>query len=146
MPKTLTWAKKTPKNRYQQNLMVFLLMTKIINETAFAKILKKGRLKHIISKRNKLPEKEYIRRHDWVGRVINWKLLKLLNFEEKEPWYAHGPIFIAEIQTYHPTKAIRSEWWKLAKFMNIAVSADHRGAQKETEQIDKHLNHAGQVI
>ena len=31
-------------------------------------------VKHIVSECSKLAQKEYKRRHDWIGRRIHWKI------------------------------------------------------------------------
>ena len=41
-------------------------------------------INHIISKYIKLVQKEYKKRHDWVGSVINWELCKKFKFEHKK--------------------------------------------------------------
>ena len=38
--------------------------------------------------------KEYKTRHNWFGKVINWKLYKILKFDQAD--YAHKPESIIE--------------------------------------------------
>ena len=38
-------------------------------------------INHIQSECNKLAEREYKTRHDWVGKVIHWELRKKLKFD-----------------------------------------------------------------
>ena len=38
-------------------------------------------IKYIKSERSKLARKEYKTRHDWVGKVIHWKLCKKFKFD-----------------------------------------------------------------
>ena len=53
-------------------------------------------INHIISKCNKLAQKEYKTRHDWVGKVIHWELCKELKFDHTNKWYKHKPESILE--------------------------------------------------
>ena len=47
-------------------------------------------INHIISECNKLAQKEYKTRHDWVGKVIYWELCKKLKFDHTNKWYMHN--------------------------------------------------------
>ena len=38
-------------------------------------------INHIISECSKLAQKEYKARHDWVGKVIHWKMYKKFKFD-----------------------------------------------------------------
>ena len=38
---------------------------------------------------NKLAQKEYKTRHNWVETVIHWKLCKKLKFDHTTTWYMH---------------------------------------------------------
>ena len=38
-------------------------------------------INHIISEPNKLVQKEYQTRHNWVGKVIHWELCKKFRFK-----------------------------------------------------------------
>ena len=42
-----------------------------------------------VSECNKLAQKEYNSRHDWVGEVIHWELFKSLKFGHEDQWYEH---------------------------------------------------------
>ena len=53
-------------------------------------------INHIISKCNKLAQKEYKTRYDWVGKVIKWELCKELKFDHTNKWYMHNPESILE--------------------------------------------------
>ena len=54
---------------------------------------------HIISKCNKLVQKEYKTRYDWVGKVIHWELFKKLKFDLMKKWYMHNPESFLENET-----------------------------------------------
>ena len=45
---------------------------------------------------NKLTQKEYKSRHDWVGKVIHWELSKKLNLDNTIKWYIHKPESVLE--------------------------------------------------
>ena len=53
-------------------------------------------LKHIVSEHNKLAQKVYKTRHDWVGKVINWEMYKKLKFDHTRKWYIHNPASVLE--------------------------------------------------
>ena len=53
-----------------------------------------------ISECNKLAQKEYKTRHDWVGKVINWQLCKKLKFDHTNKWYMHNPESVQEDETH----------------------------------------------
>ena len=46
---------------------------------------------HIVSGCSKLAQKEYKRRHDNLGKIVNWKLARKCNFEAEDKWYEHEP-------------------------------------------------------
>ena len=46
-------------------------------------------INHIISECNKLAQKEYKARHDWVGKVIHWEMCKNFLFDPANKWYMH---------------------------------------------------------
>ena len=41
---------------------------------------------HIVSGCSKLPQKEYKRRHDNLGKIVHWKLGRKCNFEAGDKW------------------------------------------------------------
>ena len=51
---------------------------------------------HMISECSKLAQKEYKTRHDWVGKVINWKMYKRFKFDHTNKWYMHNPASVQE--------------------------------------------------
>ena len=46
-------------------------------------------INHITSECNKLAQKEYKKRHDWVCKEIHWKIGKKFDIVVKEKWYEH---------------------------------------------------------
>ena len=42
-----------------------------------------------MSKCNKLVQKDYESRHDWLRNGINWELCKRLKFYHNNKWYMH---------------------------------------------------------
>ena len=46
---------------------------------------------HLLSECSKLAQKEYKRRHDWLGTKIHWKICRKYGTEVKEKWYEHKP-------------------------------------------------------
>ena len=56
-------------------------------------------INHIISKCSKLAQKEYKTRHNWVGKVIHWKMCKKFKFDHTNKWYMHNPAAVIENNT-----------------------------------------------
>ena len=48
-------------------------------------------VKHIVSESSKLAQKEYKRRHDWIGRRIHWKICVENGIHVKSKWHEHQP-------------------------------------------------------
>ena len=40
---------------------------------------------------SKLVQKEYKRRHDWVGKRVHWDVSKVCGFKVKQRWCEHVP-------------------------------------------------------
>ena len=57
-------------------------------------------INHIISECSNLAEKEYKTRHDWVCKVIHWKLCKKFKFDHTNKWYMHNPESVLENETH----------------------------------------------
>ena len=57
-------------------------------------------INHFISECSKLAQKEYKSRHDWVGKVIHWKLYKKSKFEHTARWYMRKPESDLENETH----------------------------------------------
>ena len=111
---------------------------------------------HIISECNKLAEKEYNTRQDWVGKVIHWDMCKKFEFHHTNKWYMHNPASVLEYDTQTPlgfwhterspnfrqkTRSINNQQKKrICKIVDFAVPADHRIKLKEWEKKDKYLD------
>ena len=57
-------------------------------------------INHIVNECNKLAQKEYQTRHDWVGKVIHWEMCKKLKFDHKNKWYKHKATSVQENYTH----------------------------------------------
>ena len=57
-------------------------------------------INHIISECSKLAQWEYKTRHDWVGKMIHWKMCKIFNFDHTNKWYMHNPAPVLENITH----------------------------------------------
>ena len=109
---------------------------------------------HIICECTKLAQKEYKRRHEWVGRVIHWELCKQLRFSHAGKWYEHKPesvleneksqlLWDFEVETDHHIEARRPDLIIVDKERNtcqivdFAIPGDHRVEMKEKEKREK---------
>ena len=120
-------------------------------------------INHIISECSKLAQREYKARHDWVGKVIHWKMCKKFKFDHTNKWYMHNPAPVLEnathkllwdfnILTDHLIPArrpdliiINKKKKRTCKIVDFAVSADHRIKLKECEKKDKYLDLAREL-
>ena len=77
-------------------------------------------INHIVSECSKLTQREYKRRHDWVGKKIHWEVCKKEGFAVNEKWHEHVPEPVLEndgckilwdfaIQTDHVIEARRPD-------------------------------------
>ena len=55
---------------------------------------------NIISECNKLAQKEYKTRLDWVGKVIHREMCKKFKFDHTNKWYMHNPAAVLENNTH----------------------------------------------
>ena len=53
-------------------------------------------INHIISECSKLAQREYMGRHDWVGKVIHWEMRKKFKFDHTKKWYIYNPAPVLE--------------------------------------------------
>ena len=112
-------------------------------------------INHIISECNKLAQKEYKTRYDWVGKVIHWEMGKKFKFDHTNKWYMHNPAPVLENNTHKllwdfniqtdqripartPDLIIINKIERICKIVDFAVPADHR--LKECEKKDKYLD------
>ena len=54
-----------------------------------------------LSKSNKLTQKEYKTRHDWVGKAIHWESCKKPKFYQMNKWYMHSPESVQENEMHN---------------------------------------------
>ena len=54
----------------------------------------------IIIRLDKLAQKAFKTRYDWVGKLIHWEVCKKLKFDHMNKWYMHNPTSVLEIDKY----------------------------------------------
>ena len=59
-------------------------------------------INHKISECSKLSQKEYKARHDWVGKVIIWKMSNEFKFGHTNKFCMHDPAPVLENNTQTP--------------------------------------------
>ena len=119
-------------------------------------------MNHIISECSKLAQKEYKRRHDWVGKRIHWEVCRKIGIDVKPNWYEHQPEAVQEnerykilwdfnIQTDHVIEARRPDMividkeTKFAKIIDFSIPYDSRVISKEVEKIEKYQDLAREI-
>ena len=110
-----------------------------------------------ISECSILAQKQYKIRHDWVGKIIHWKLCKKLKFDHTNKWYMQNPESVQEnethelfwdfdIQTDHlisakqPDLIINNKKKRTWRIVDFAVPAGNRVKFKEYRKRDKYLD------
>ena len=58
------------------------------------------RIDCFVSGCSKLAQKEYKRRHDYLRKIVYWKLARKCNFEAGNKWYEHEPESLLESEDY----------------------------------------------
>ena len=53
-------------------------------------------MNHLISECSKMAQREYKRRHDWVGRRVHWDVCKKYGIVVNDKWYQHEPGSVIE--------------------------------------------------
>ena len=119
-------------------------------------------ISHLLSECSKLSQKEYKRRHDWMGKKIHWEVCRKYGLEAKAKWYEHEPQAVCEneeykilwdfsIQTDHVIEARRPDMIIVEKKSNkcqiidFAVPYDTRVDEKEKEKIQKYQDLAREL-
>ena len=114
-------------------------------------------INYIISKCNKLAQKEYKARHDWVGNVIHWEMSKKFKFDHIIKWHMHNPTPVLENDTHkllwdfdlhtdhliaakRPDLMIINKKKRICKIVDFAVPADQKINLKECAKKDKYLD------
>ena len=119
-------------------------------------------INHILSECSKMAQKEYKRRHDWVGKKVHWEVSKRCGFDVAEKWYKHEPDAVSEnndfhilwdfeVQTDHVIEARRPDMIvtdkknNICKIIDFAVPYDSRVDAKEMEKIEKYQDLAREL-
>ena len=119
-------------------------------------------INHLLSECSKMAQKEYKRRHDWIGRKIHWEVCKKYGLHTKDRWYEHEPQSVCEneeykilwdfsIQTDHVIEARRPDMITVEKknnkcqIIDFAVPFDTRVDEKEKEKIFKYQDLAREL-
>ena len=100
--KTWTWLRKENLNRETESLLI-AAQNNVIRTNHIKYRLCGDRdetINHMISECNKLAQKEYKTRHDWVDMVIAWELGNKLKFDHTNKWYMHNPASVLENDTH----------------------------------------------
>ena len=112
-------------------------------------------MNHLISECSKMAQREYKRRHDWVGRRVHWDVCKKYGIEVNDKWYQHEPCSVIEndrckilwdftVQTDHIIQARRPDMIVIdketnkAQIIDFAIPYDSRVDSKEMEKIEKY--------
>ena len=111
--KTWTWLSKGNFRRETESLLIVAQNNTVRTNYIKARIDKtqqnsKCRLcgdidetiNHIISECNKLAQKEYKTRHDWVHRAMHWKMCKKSKFDHRNKWYMYNSASVLENDTH----------------------------------------------
>ena len=110
---------------------------------------------HLISECSKMAQREYKRRHDWVGRRVHWNVCKKYGIVVNDNWYQHEPVSVIEndkckilwdftVQTDHIIQARRPDMIVIdketnkAQVIDFAIPYDSRVDSKEMEKIEKY--------
>ena len=117
---------------------------------------------HIISECSKLAQKEYKRRHDWVGKRIHWEVCRENGIEVKTKWYEHQPEVVQENERYkilwdlnvqtdqviearRPDMIVKDKETKFVTIIDFAIPYDTRVNSKEVEKIEKYQDLAREI-
>ena len=117
---------------------------------------------HILSECSKMAQKEYKRRHDWVGKKVHWEVSKQCGFVVKEKWYEHEPNAVSENNDFHilwdfevhtdheiearrPDMIVTDKKNNICKIIDFAVPFDSRVDSKEVEKIEKYQDLAREL-
>ena len=115
---------------------------------------------HLLNEYSKMAQKEFKRRHDWVGKKIHWEVCLKYGFDVKSKWYEHEPETTMEndvctilwdfnIQTDHVIQARRPDLVIKDKAKNdcliFAVPYDSRVETKEFEKLEKYQDLAREL-
>ena len=69
-------------------------------------------VRHIVCECPMLAQRDYKRRHHWVGRKIHWEVCRKIGFDVNEKWYKH-----------EPEKLVENDSWKI--LWDFTIPTDH---------------------
>ena len=112
-------------------------------------------VQHLVCGCEKLPQKEYKRRHDNVAKKVHWDFCKKNELEHTEKWYEHVPEGVVEneevkvlwdinvqcdnvIEARRPDIIVIDKKERKGLIIDIAVPADVRVEEKEREKVEKY--------
>ena len=111
--KTWTWLRKGNHKKETESLLIAAQINAIRTHHIKARIdntqqnskcrfcgHRDKTINHIISECNKLAQKEYKTRYNWVGKVINWEICKKLKVDHPNKRYMHNPASVLENDTH----------------------------------------------
>ena len=165
--KTWTWLRKGNLKRETESLLIAAQDNAIridkTHQNSKCRLCgdRDETINHIISECSKLA-REYKVRHDWVSKVIHWKMCGIFQFDHTNKWYMHNSAPVPEndshkllwdfnIQTDHlisprrPDLIITNKKKRIWKIVDFAVPADHRINLKESKKKDKYLDLAREL-
>ena len=104
----------------------------------------------MINESGKLAQKEYKTKHDWVRKVIHWKLYKWLKFDHYNKFYGNQSESVLENEThkilYDFEKQTDHSWCQLTRkkttcqLVDFAVSVKQWVKMKGSETINKYID------
>ena len=117
---------------------------------------------HILNDCPKLKQKEYKRRHDWIGKRIHWEIAKKCGFQTTTKSYEHSPETVLEndsfkilwdfnIQTDHILEARRPDLVvvrkaeRLTQIVDFAIPLDPLVVEREQQKIEKYQDLAREI-
>ena len=99
---------------------------------------------YIISEGSKLVQREYNTRHNWLGKVIHWKLCKKFKFDHMSKWYMYNPEYILENKMHKILCdfEIQMDYLKkrIFQIVNFTILTNHRIKLKKNKKRDKYLD------
>ena len=119
-------------------------------------------INHIIREYSKFAQKEYMTRHNWVGKMIHLEMCKKFKFDHTNKWYMHNTAPVLEnkthiliwdfdIHTDHhiaarrpDLKIINNKKKRNCKSVDLGVLAGHRMKLKECK-MDMYLDFAKEL-
>ena len=69
-------------------------------------------VRHIVCECPMLAQREYKRRHDWVGRKTHWEVCRKIGLDVNEKWYKP-----------EPEKVVENDSWKI--LWDFTIQTDH---------------------